>query len=251
MDRIGSCRSAAAWIAAVSAFVAGSARAAVVVPVPAQLDMKAVADRVHSLAVAVRARAFVSDGEPGGRMHLTEAVTSASGVLIGDGLVLTTLSSVALRRGDGRFEPAESIGVVADEVGLVPARLVMGDAALDLAVLELPEELRGLDGARFAPTDPVIGDGMLAIGAEGNSLYVVGVNLEQVEFATGGAARLYVDRAVPPSFSGGPLFDGEGRLAGLTTPGATTPGASDSGFAVPASVLRAMIDSAGRNANLR
>jgi S1-C subfamily serine protease len=237
MDRIGSCRSAVAWIAAVSAFVAGSARAAVVVPVSAPLDMQAVADRVHSLAVAVRARAFVSDGAPGGRGHLTEAVTSASGVLIGDGLVLTTLSSVALSRGDGHFEPAESIDVVANEVGLVPALLVMGDPALDLAVLQLPEELRGLDGATFAPRDPLVGDEMLAIGAEGNSLYVVGINLEQVEFAAGGAARLYADRPVPPSFSGGPLFDGEGRLAGLTTPGA-----SDSGFAVPASVLRALID---------
>jgi S1-C subfamily serine protease len=236
MDRIGSCRSAAAWIAAVSAF-AGSARAAVVVPVPAPLDMQAVADRVHSLAVAVRARAFVSDGAPGGRAHLTESVTSASGVLIGDGLVLTTLSAVALPRTDGRFEPADGIDIVADEVGVVPARLVMGDPALDLAVLQLPEELRGLDGATFAPKDPVVGDGMLAIGAEGNSLYVVGVNLEQVEFAAGGAARLYADRPVPPSFSGGPLFDGEGRLAGLTTPGA-----SDSGFAVPASVLRALVD---------
>ena len=236
MDRIGSRGTAAARMAALSALVAGAAHGAVVVPVSAPQDMQAIADRVHSLAVAVRARAFVAEGAPG-QIHLTEAVSSGSGVLIGDGLVLTSLSAVALRRGDGRFEPADGIDVLADEVGLVAARLVMGDPALDLAVLQLPEELRGLDGATFAPTDPVVGDQMLAMGAEGNALYVVGINLEQVEFAAGGAARLYADRPVPPSFSGGPLFDGEGRLAGLTTSGAP-----DSGFAVPASVLRAMID---------
>jgi len=236
MDRIGSRGSAAAWMAALSAFVAGAAHGAVVVPVSAPLDMQAVADRVHSLTVAVRARAFVSNGAPG-QLHLTEAVTSASGVLIGDGLVLTSLSAVALRRGDGRLEPADGIDVLADEVGLVPARLVMGDPLLDLAVLELPEELRGLDGATFAPTDPVVGDPMLAMGAQGDSLYVVSVNLEQVEFAAGGSARLYIDRTVPASFWGGPLFDGEGRLAGLAAPAA-----SDSGFAVPASVLRTLID---------
>ena len=78
---------------------------------------------------------------------------------------------------------------------------------------------------------------MIAIGAEDNSLYVVGVTLERVEFAPGGGARLYMNRDLPPSFWGGPLFDAEGRLAGLSTRPT-----SDSGFAIPASLLRTLID---------
>jgi S1-C subfamily serine protease len=159
--------------------------------------------------------------------------------LIGDGLVLTSLSAIAFRNGSGQLEPPAAIEVVTDQVGIVPARFVSGDPALDLAVLQLPDQLRELDGATLTPSDPTVGENMIAIGAEGNSLYVVGVDLERVEFASGGGARLYVNRALPPSFWGGPLFDAEGRLAGVSTRPAS---ASDAGYALPASIFHALID---------
>ena len=237
MDRIVSRAIAGAWSFAAIALSTGAARAAVVVPVLPDLDVQSVADRVHSLGVAVRAHAFVTTGADGKNARIAEAVSSATGVLIGDGLVLTTLSAVAVRRSDGQLEPPGAIEVVTDQVGLVPARFVAGDPALDLAVLQLPDQLRELEGATLPPSDPAVGEEMIAIGAEGNSLYVVGVTLERVEFAPGGGARLYMNRELPPSFWGGPLFDAEGRLAGLSTRPT-----SDSGFAIPASLLRPLID---------
>jgi hypothetical protein len=45
-----------------------------------------------------------------------------------------------------------------------------------------------------------------------------------------------MDRALPAPFSGGPLFDGRGHLAGITTQSAGAGGA-----AVPASLLRALL----------
>jgi len=237
MDRIVSRAIAGVWMFAAIALSTGAARAAVVVPVLPDLDVQSVADRVHSLGVAVRAHAFVTTGADGKNARIAEAVSSATGVLIGDGLVLTTLSAVAVRRSDGQLEPPGAIEVVTDQVGLVPARFVAGDPALDLAVLQLPDQLRELEGATLPPSDPAVGEEMIAIGAEGNSLYVVGVTLERVEFAPGGGARLYMNRDLPPSFWGGPLFDAEGRLAGLSTRPT-----SDSGFAIPASLLRTLID---------
>ena len=162
-----------------------------------------------------------------------------SGVLIGDGLVLTTFSVVASRRSDGQLEPPAAIEVVTDEVGVVPARFVIADPALDLAILQLPDQLRDLGGATLAASDPAVGDGVIAIGAEADSLYVVGVSIDRVEFAPGGGARLYINRALPESFWGGPLFDAEGRLAGLSTRPSSD---SDSGFAVPTSLLWTLID---------
>ncbi|HWE24840.1 MAG TPA: serine protease [Myxococcales bacterium] len=225
----------ALFASTLAATIAGSAYGAVV-PTPPTLDMRSVADRVHSLAVAVRTHAFVpatARGENG----IAEAVTSTSGVLIGDGLVLTTFTGVSVKRSDGQRDPPAAIEVVTDAAGIVPARFLLGDPQLDLALLQLPDQLHDLEGATLAPNDAAVGDEVIAIGASGDSLYVVGVTLDRVEFATAGGARLYLNRPLPPSFLGGPLFDAEGRLVGVTT---EPP--SESGFAVPASLLRTLID---------
>jgi S1-C subfamily serine protease len=236
MQRVAFRSRAAGSIVVLVAALAGGARAAVVVPGPPLLDLRSVADRVHSFTVAVHARAFVSNGTTGQNAALTEAINSASGILIGDGLVLTTLSAIALQR-DGQLAPPATIDVVTDQAGIVPARFVMGDSGLDLALLQLPDQLRELDGATLAPSDPAEGESMIAIGAEGDALYVVGVSLDRVEFGPGKGARLFLNRRLPPSFSGGPLFDADGRLAGISTRAG-----SDSGFALPASVVRTLLD---------
>ena len=228
---------AAGSVVALLVTVAGGARAAVVVPGPPPLDVRSIADRVHSFTVAVHARAFVSSGAAGENAALSEAVNSASGILVGDGLVLTTLSAIAFQRSDGQLTPPAMIEVVTDQAGLVPARFLMGDPGLDLALLQLPDQLHELEGATLAPSDPAEGESMIAIGAEGDALYVVGVSLDRVEFGPGRGARLFLNRVLPPSFSGGPLFDADGRI-----PGISTRAGSDSGFALPASVVRILLD---------
>jgi S1-C subfamily serine protease len=223
------------WIAAAGTICAAGARAAVVTPIPPLLDLQSVADRVHSFTVEVRARAFLSNGGAGEGLRVGEAVSVGSGVLVGDGLVATALSSVALRRSDGDVEPAAEIEVRIDDVGTLPARLVAGDLASDVAVLRLPEQARALSGATLADGDPAAGDAVIAIGVDGDALHVVRVNVDRVE-PNGSRDRVFTDPALPRPFTGGPMFDSAGRLAGVSTPSSTDPA-----LAAPASVLRALL----------
>ena len=235
MDRIVSPRrTAAAAFASAGLFVC-AAQAAVVVPLPIHPEFQAVADRVHAFTVQVRATAFVTEGSDGPlRMH--EAVSLSSGVMVGEGLVLTTLSAVSLRATDGRVQPADQLAVLIDDVGPLPARLLAGDSELDVAVLQLPDQARSLPGASLAPEDPSAGDGMVALYVDGDSIKAVGLLLERIAPGDDARPRLQTDHALPAPFWGGPLFDDRGQLAGINT---RSTGAD--GSAVPVSLLRALL----------
>lgn len=167
--------------------------------VPAQ-DLRAVADRAHAWTVFVSAR---SGGEQ----------STASGVLIRGGLVLTDLHGLLARQPDGSLAPAE-ITVVVDGLGRLPALLAGGDAALGIAVLRLPDVARNLPGATIAPADPDIADELLAMGTDGTNVDVLGVKVDHIERGV----LLRVSAALPASFRGGPLFDARGNLAALELP---------------------------------
>jgi S1-C subfamily serine protease len=235
MDRIVS-PGPAAWLFAAALLSVGAARAAVVVPLSPHPELQGVADRVHALTVQVRAHAFIAEHADGGlRVH--DAVSSASGVLIGDGLVLTGLSAVTLQEQEGALRPANEIEVVVDDVGPLPARLLAGDTDLDVAILQLPDVARSLPGASLAAEDPKVGDTMLALGVDGDSIRAVGVLLERVNHGDDVSPRLQIDHALRPPFLGGPLFDDRGRLVGIIP----MQPASAGGTAVPASLLRSLL----------
>jgi S1-C subfamily serine protease len=225
----------AAWVFASAVLSAGAVHASVVFPLPHRPELQAIADRVHGFTVQVRARAFLVD-QPDGHLRGRELLSSASGVLVGNGLVLTGLGTVAMRGPQDGLQPASEIVVVVDDVGTLPARLLAVDANLGIAVLQLPEEASSLAGASLATEDPNVGDAMLAIGVDGDSIRVVGLVLEQVGVGDDARPRLQTDHALPPLFWGGPLFDDRGKMAGITIhpPGTT-------GTAVPASVLRPLL----------
>ena len=232
---IGPARLAACVFASV-AIASGASSAAVVLPPSRNPGLQAVADRVHALAVLVRARALIPERTDDGALRVHEALSSASGVLVGDGLALTELGALVLTTADGRREVASQIEIVVDDVGPLPVHVIVADAALDVAVLRLPDEARKLPGAVFAAGDPDVGDAMLAVGADGDSLDVLGVRLTQVDSAEDGTRRLRTDRSLPAPFWGGPLFDARGHLAGLSTPPVDA-----AGTAIPASLLRPVL----------
>ncbi len=175
-------------------------------------DLRAVAERAHNWTV------FVSATAPEGR-------STASGVLIGGGRVLTDLHGLLTRDADGAITPAE-ITVVVGGLGPLPASLLGGDTLLGIAVLQLPDEARSIPGAAIAPADPDIADELLAMGTDGNSVDVMGVKVDHVA-----DKRLHTSARLPAEFRGGPLFDTRGNLAALELP---------AGAAAASSMLRVL-----------
>jgi S1-C subfamily serine protease len=227
-------RAAAAAFASIALSVC-AAQASVIVPFPRHPDLQAVADQVHAFTVQVRATTFVAE-HADGPLKMREEINLSSGVMVGDGFVLTTLSSVSLRGPNGRVQPADQLAVIVDDVGPLPARLLAGDTDLDVAVLQLPDQARSLPGATLAAEDPSAGDGMVALCVDGNSIKAVGLRLERIATGDDARPRLRTEHALPAPFWGGPLFDDRGQLAGIATRATGTEGSG-----VPVSSLRALL----------
>jgi hypothetical protein len=189
-------------IAASILIAAGTADAAVIKPDFQQQSPAPIVERVHAMAVEV-----VAAGA-GGQVNV------ASGVLAGDGIVLTDLRSVLVQSPSGLLDPAHAIAV-ATARGVFPARIVGAALDVGVAVLELPQAARGLEGAPLAENPSATGDPLVAIralnqGAE-LSFEVIGFSIE----AEGDAHRLRATPALPITFAGAPVFDADGALAGL------------------------------------
>ena len=188
---------------AASILIAASAADAAVIPDFQHPALGAVADRMHTMAVQV-----VASG--GG-----EKVNVASGVLAGDGIVLTDLNAV-LQQGDGGLpEPAGEIAVLTTK-GVFPARIIGAAPDVDVAVLELPLAARGIEGPPLADGPSASGDQLLAIRAlkQGAELLFEAIGFS-IAGADGDADRLQSTSVLPLTFAGAPVFDARGALAGL------------------------------------
>jgi hypothetical protein len=209
---------------AVSILIAAGAADAAVIPDFQQPSLEAIADRMHTRAVQVVA----SRGDA--------KVSMATGVLAGDGIVLTDLRAVVAEAPGGAAEAASAIAVVTAE-GVFAARLVGAALDADVAVLELPEAARGLAGPLLAEGPIESGAHLLAIRAsiQGTSLFfdVVGFSIER---ALGVSEGPHATPELPNTFAGAPVFDAQGALAGLlVNPNEQT------GVLVPAARLREIL----------
>jgi hypothetical protein len=207
---------------AASILIAAGAADAAVVPDFKQSPFTTIADRMHTMAVEIVA---TGDGEK---------VNTASGVLAGDGIVLTDLRAVLVRNPEGIVELAREIAVVTAN-GAFPARVVGAALEVDVAVLELPQAAHGLEGPPLAEEPPDIGERLLAIRASEQNAALL---FEVISFSMEGvdADRPGLMRGLPGTFVGAPVFDGRGALAGLLV----SPGGRD-GVLVPAEVLRQIL----------
>jgi hypothetical protein len=126
--------------------------------------------------------------------------------------VLTDLRALLVERLSGGLQPAAEIAVLTTE-GAFPARLVGGALDADVAVLELPEAGRALEGPPLA--EETSGDQFLAVRAskQGPALLfeVIGFSMKPSQ----DALRLRSAAGLPVSFAGAPVFDAGGELAGL------------------------------------
>lgn len=139
---------------------------------------------------------------------------------------------------------ASQVQVVFDDGRKVPARVVGGDQALDLALLKIDADRPVAWLSLGGDEELAVGDWVLAMG-DGLGLgttATLGI-LSGKGRAVGSVLSgefLQTDAAINEGNSGGPLFALDGRVVGMST--AIVAGANTVGFAIPASRIASALD---------
>jgi S1-C subfamily serine protease len=211
---------------------ATGARASVVVPEDPQTELKSVADRLHSTVIEVRAQAAVAVSGADKGQELLPTASFGTGVLLGNGLAMTTLHTVGAVL-PGRVAAWKNVEALVPELGPVAAEIVAWFPELDLALLRLPGTA-SLPSATLSAVVPSRGAPLLAMGAADDSIDVVGVMAAGM---SGDVLLLTSNRSVDSRYWGGPVFDTRGQLVGVTLPSWTPK-------AIGSAALAEMLDSA-------
>ena len=214
-------RTRASWAASACVAAAHAAGASVIIPDQPRPALQALADHVHEYAVLVTAGADE---------------TGVSGVLIGDGLVLTELRAVVSQDLRG-VVVKEDIRVVAAGAR-VAARMIAAAPDANVAVLQLAA---GADSSRapaLAAGPAEAGDPLLAVRASlgGPATILYDAVEVRIEPGTSAGEPPRMRAALPAGFAGAPVFDARGDLAGLNVMITDT-----IGVLIPAEALRRLI----------
>ncbi len=166
-----------------------------------------------------------------------------SGVIVrADGIVVTNHHVI---------EDAQGIFVGLADDRVFPAEIMISDKRSDIAVLRIAGAGEALPFLELGDSDRLkVGDIVVAIGNPfgiGQSV-TTGIVSALARTVLGiGDFRFFIqtDAAINPGNSGGALIAADGRLVGINTAiFAHTGGATGIGFAVPANVVRAVVESA-------
>ena len=215
--------------------------------------VKATAPAVVNVYVTQRVKEFVSPfgNDPFFREFFggipTERMQNSlgSGVIVrGDGLIVTNNHVV---KGSGEAE----IRVALADKRELPARIILRDEKLDLAVLRIDGKGTTFPHIDFDNSDAIeVGDLVLAIGNPFGIGQTVTSGIVSALARTGiddAEAQYFIqtDAAINPGNSGGALIDMNGRLIGINTAIVTHSGGSQGiGFAIPANLVKVFVDSA-------
>lgn len=190
-------------------------------------------------------------GDQFGRERRRKENSLGSGVIVRpDGLVVTNHHVI---------EGADRIKVVLTDRREFEATIVKDDERTDLAVLKIePPAGEELPFLELGDSDQLeVGDLVLAIGNP------FGVGQTVTSGIVSALARTSVgitdynffvqtDAAINPGNSGGALLQMDGRLAGVNTAIFSRSGGSQGiGFAVPANMVRTVVDSVARDGRIR
>jgi serine protease Do len=158
-------------------------------------------------------------------------------VVTADGYVLTNHHVVA---------GADEIVLGFSDGTLRSARMIGGDAALDIALLKI-DDCKGLTYVTFGDSDALeVGDWVVAVGnglGLGTTVTAGIVSAKGRSIAQDTAAHgdyIQTDAAINQGNSGGPLFGLDGRVVGMSA--AVITGVNTVGFAIPSKVLVPVLD---------
>ncbi len=166
-----------------------------------------------------------------------------SGVIVGSEGIIVTNNHVV--------EDANALKVVLSDRREFEAELVLADERTDLAVLRINPEGEELPFLEFADTRLVqVGDLVLAIGnpfGVGQTVTsgIVSATARTDVGISDYAFFIQTDAAINPGNSGGALIDNAGKLVGVNTAIFSRSGGSNGiGFAIPAEMVKRVVDSA-------
>lgn len=180
-------------------------------------------------------------GPPNGEQRERKEQGLGSGVVVGDGIVVTNNHVV---------EDADEIKVTAYGHRDFAAELVGNDPKSDLAVLRIKDEKKELKALALGDSARLrLGDVVLAIG----NPFGVGQTVTMGIVSAKGRSDLGIldyedfiqtDAAINPGNSGGALVDMEGNLVGINTAILSRSGGNVGiGFAIPTNMARPIVDS--------
>ena len=166
-----------------------------------------------------------------------------SGVIVGSDGVIVTNNHVV--------EGADEFRIVLSDRREYPAELILADERTDLAVLKIDEEAGELPTLPFADTRSLeVGDLVLAIGnpfGVGQTVTsgIVSATARTDVGVSDYAFFIQTDAAINPGNSGGALISSRGELVGVNTAIFSRSGGSNGiGFAIPAEMVRRVVDAA-------
>lgn len=203
-------------------------------------NWESIASEVAPSVVAIEVRTNKGGGEGSGVIIDTEGH-----VLTNDHVVTGAVNdTVQVTLSDGRLYEAKIVGL---------------DPSTDLAVIKLIDAPDGLTPAKFADSDDVIvGNAVMAVGnplglANTVTTGIVSAVARPVSTASEQTAQgvvvtnaIQIDAAVNPGNSGGPLFNVDGEVIGITSSiaslsgGGSVAGSIGLGFAIPSNLASAV-----------
>ncbi|OYX46440.1 MAG: serine protease [Alphaproteobacteria bacterium 32-64-14] len=180
-----------------------------------------------------------------------------SGVIVGaDGVIVTNNHVVERPQGLPENQEQEFRVMLSDRREF-SATLVMADPKSDLAVLKIDTKGEQLPTLTLADTRNVqVGDLVLAIGnpfGVGQSVAsgIVSALARTDVGASDFGSFIQTDASINPGNSGGALVDMQGRLVGVNTMIFSRGGGSNGvGFAIPAEMVKRVVDAAVRGGSL-
>ncbi|QGQ18602.1 PDZ domain-containing protein [Cellulomonas sp. JZ18] len=196
----------------------------------------------QAVAAAVRASVVAID------VRTDSSGSQGSGVIVDDDAHVVTNNHVVSAAAQGG-----AVTVTLTDGRIFEATVVGTDVATDLAVLRIEDAPGDLQAAALGDSDEVVvGEPVMAVGNPlglANTVTTGIVSALDRPVSTQEDARseaavtnaIQIDAAVNPGNSGGPLFDAQGRVIGITSSIATLSQQSGSiglGFAIPVNLTK-------------
>ncbi len=198
---------------------------------------------VHTQTVVRNRMSFFPRDPQLGRSNERVQNSLGSGVIVGSDGVIVTNNHV--------IDGADEYQVVLADRREYPAELILADERTDLAVLKIDPGEASLPTLRFADTrDLEVGDLVLAIGnpfGVGQTVTsgIISATARTDVGISDYAFFIQTDAAINPGNSGGALVNNRGELVGVNTAIFSRSGGSNGiGFAIPAEMVRRVVDAA-------